>query len=601
MSHTIPSKDIDVRKYKQSLIKWMKQYPQFTDYDYEGSNLSVLMSLLAYNAYNMAHYDNMVGNEAWVDTAELRQSQVSHATDLNYLPRSRVSAQSLLEVEVFPNDSPQTIIIPKYYKFKSNDGNGNTIYFVTAQDYIATRSPEGRYIFPDVMIYQGEIVNEVFDVNDATIENNITFYQTPFVISSSNVDIKSVEVWVGSSPADTNLVRYNRAKTLDETTSISNSFFIRGIYDDQYAVEFGDGTFGAPLSNGNRVYIRYRDTLGAVVQGNYTFTKTTTVSGYNDIVVNKSTRVQGGFERETVEELRKNSPRHFQVQDRAVTSNDYEVIIKESFPNIQSVHAFGGEEVQQYGKVMIVLKPFGILGTISDINKRQIIELLKTKNIVPEPIIVDPNYFYIGINGSVYYNSDLAVLSEQQIKSNIITNLINMNDNQLADFNVRVYQSMINDVITDSDRSITGNDVTFDMRRRWQPLVNIPETLAFSLHNPLWKPRDGEYRTTNVFALNSTPFTIFNNGQHINVTVQDDGIGNLFYFRIQDDGRKTRIGQSIGTVDYNTGDFRMVAQVSSYTNYIMFTFTMERDIIDIIQSSFCLIDGRDINLNLARI
>lgn len=597
---TVPSSDIDVKKYKDSLIEWMRTYPQFSDYDYEGSNLSVLIGLLAYNAYNMAHYDQMVGNEAWVDTAELRQSQVSHATDLNYLPRSRTSAQAVLEVEVFPNDNPQTIILPKYYRFKSTDNNSNTIYFVTDQDYIAVRE-NNRYVFRDVTIYQGEIVDEVFDMDGITSNNGIIYYQQPLVISSPNIDIKSLEVFVGSNALDPNPLRYTYAKTLAETTSQSLTFFLRGIYDNQYAIEFGDGTFGAPLANGNRVHVRYRDSAGPVVQGNYKISKTSDISGYSNVIINSTTRVQGGFERESVEELRQNSPRHFQVQDRAVTSVDYEIIVKEAFPNIQSVHAFGGEEVEQYGKVMVVLKPFGTSGLVSDIIKRQIVELLKTKNIVPEPIILDPSYFYIGISGSVYYNGDIAKQTEQQLKANIITNLTDLNNTMIGDFNVRVYQSAINDVIKDSDISITGNDVTFDLRRRWTPALNIPETLEFNAHNSLWKPRDGEYRTTEVFAISSTPFVVFLNGEFVNVVIQDDGIGNLFLFRINADAAKTKIGQAIGTIDYNTGYVKLVTTVSSYTNNITFTIILESDIIDVVQDSFCIIDGSDINLSLVRL
>lgn len=598
-----PSENIDVRKYKQSLIEWMKTYPQFSDYDYEGSNLSVLIGLLAYNAYNMAHYDAMVGNEAWVDTAELRQSQVSHATDLNYLPRSRVSAQSILEVEVFPNDQPQSIILPKYYRFKTSDINGNNIYFITDQDYIAVRSPDNRYVFTNVAVYQGEIIEEVYDISGIQSDPNtrIATYDTPYVISSPNVDIKSLEVFVGSTASDPNPIKYDYAKTLADTQYNSTTYFIRGIYDDQYAVEFGDNTFGAALSNGNRVYLRYRDTLGPVVQGNYVLSKTTDISGYNDIVINSATRVQGGFERESVEELKRNSPRHFQTQDRAVTSVDYEIIVKESFPNIQQVHAYGGEEVQQYGKVIVVLKPYGTTGIVSDIVKNQIITLLKTKNIVPEPIIVDPSYFYIGISGNVYYRGDIVNLTEQQLKTNIVNNLTNLNNGVIGDFNVRIYQSQINDTITESDRSITGNDITMDLRKRWTPQVNLNETLSFNSHNTFKKSADGAYQTPDDFTMTTNVFQIFYNGAIINAIIQDDGLGNLYYFNIDTTGKKIKIGQPIGTIDYDQGTVNLVSSVRGYGNYIEVIVKLAGSTIDMIQDSFALIDSINVDLNLVRL
>jgi hypothetical protein len=601
VSNNVPSSDIDVRKYRNSLIEWMRSYPQFTDYDYEGSNLSVLIGLLAYNTYNMAHYNEMVGNEAWTDTSELRQSLVSHATDLNYLPRSRTSAFSIIEVEVVPNDTPQSIVLPKHYRFKSSDNRGNTIYFTTDQDYIATRDNNGRYVFSDVTIYQGDIVREVFDISGITITNGLTFYQNPIVISSSNIDVKSLEVRVGVNATDDNPTLYTYAKTLANTDADSLTYFLRGIYDDQYAIEFGDGTFGAPLVNNQRVHISYRDTAGALVQGNYTFTKTASVGPYPEVIVNSSTRVQGGFERESIEEIRRNAPRHFQVQDRATTSIDYEIIVKENFPNIQSIHAFGGEEVQQYGKVMIVLKPFGTSGLISNIIKNQIVSLLKTKNIVPEPIIIDPSYYHIGITGNVYYRGDLARITENQIKTNIVNDLINLNNNMLGDFNVRIYQSAIAGVIDKSNESITGNDITFTLKRRWQPGLNITETLSFNPNNPTLKPRDGIFRTADVYTIVSTPFTVFINDALETVVVQDDGLGNLFYHLINTDGTKTKVGQSVGTIDYDTGAVKLVATVYEYAGYIEFTISLAKDTIDIIQDSFCVIDGPDININLVRL
>lgn len=596
----VPSKDIDVLKYQKSLVDFMKTYPQFTDWDFEGSNFSVLMRLLALNAYNMAHYDNMVGNEAWVDTAELRQSQVSHATDLNYLPRSRISSQSILEVEVFPADTPSSIILPKYYRFKTSDNNGRTIYFLTDQDYTTNVDANGRYIFRNVNVYQGEIVDEFFDVEGVRVEGRFTVYDEPFVIASSNIDINSIEVFVGASAGDPNPTRYTRAKTLAETTSTSTTYFIRGIYDDQYAVEFGDGTFGAPLSNGNRVQVRYRDTLGPIIQGNYVFTRTTDISGYSDISINSATRVQGGFERESIEEIRQNSPKHFQTQDRAVTDTDYENIIKESFPQIQRVSVFGGEEVQQYGKIMIVLKPYGTTGIVSNAVKSQIISLLKQKNIVPEPIIINPDYYYIGITGNVFYSGEAVKITVDQLKTNITKNLIELNNGALGDFKINVYQSLITDTIDQSDLSITGSDVAMDLRKRWNPALNLNETLSFTSNNPFYKSRDGAFQSPNDYTLTSSPFTIFYNGVQQNVIIQDDGIGNIYYFSIDASGNKIRIGQSIGTVDYENGAVKLVANILQYGNYIEIICRLRNKTITIVRDSFAIVDGPDIDLTLKR-
>lgn len=599
----VPSENIDLLKYKESLKAFLRGQDRFTDYDFEGSNFNALLTLLAYNAYNMAHYDGMVGNEAWVDTAELRQSMVSHATDLNYLPRSMTSAQAVLEVEIFPDDSPAAITIPRYYRFKTSDSNGTNISFVTDRDYIAIRSEEGRYIFNDVYVYQGEITEEYFIAEGIIQENDKTIYQIPFVIASESIDIKSLEVFVKPTANSTDIVRYNYARTLAETTNQSQTYFIRGIYDNQYAIEFGDGTFGAAISNGNQVIARYRNTLGSVIQGNYILSKTTNISGYSEIVVNSSTRVQGGFDRESIEQIRFNAPRYFQIQDRAVTSSDYQGIIKQNFPNIQQVSVFGGEEVEQYGKVFIVLKPYGATGTVSTQIKNQIVALLKEKNIVPEPIVIDPDYFYAGITGNVSFSGDLLTITEPQLRANIINNIIALNDdpiNGIGDFNVTLYQSLLNDTINDSNSAIIGNDVTIDLRKRWQPALNLNETLTFRSNNPFFESRDGVYSNANDYTVISSAFRTFVNDQITRVVIQDDGIGNLFYYSLDDNGTKLRIGARVGSVDYENGAVNLTVNVYDYNNYIEFIFRLANKSITINHNSFILIDANNIDITLRR-
>lgn len=601
MVNNLPSSSIDVVKYKKSLIDFLRTYPQFTDYDFEGTNWDNLISILGYNAYNMAHYDSMVGNESTPDTAILRQSQVSHATSLNYLPRSRTSAQVTLRAEVYPTDQPASIVLPRYYRFKTTDPNGQTIYFTTNQDYVAVRDANNRYIFDNITAYQGDVVEEYFLVSGVTQNNGITFYDEPFVIASQNIDIDSLEVFVGINPSDPNPTAYRYAETLAETTNTSATYFLRGIYDNQYAIEFGDGIFGAPIANGNRVIARFRNTQGAIIQGQYVLSKTTDIGGYSNITITALTRVQGGFERESVDQLRTNSARHFQVQDRAVTDTDYESIISRAFPNIQQVSAFGGELIQQYGKVIIVLKPFGTTGVVSNSIKTQIVNLLKTKNIVPEPVIVDPSYYYIGITANVSYSGDIVKVTENQLRANIVTKLVDLNNGAIGDFDVTIFQSLLNDAIKSADSSITGSDVNMTLIRRWNPAVNLNETLTFNSNNPFKVSQDGAYVTPDDYAITTNNFNVFYNGNITNVIIQDDGIGNLYLFAVESSGAKTRIGTSIGTVDYENGAIKVTVNVLEYGNSIDFYCTLRNRSIDIVRDSFAIITGTDITVNLKRI
>lgn len=601
MVNNLPSSSIDVVKYKKSLIDFLRTYPQFTDYDFEGTNWDNLISLLSYNAYNMAHYDAMVGNESTLDTAILRQSQVSHAASLNYLPRSRTSAQVTLRVEVYPTDQPASIILPKYYKFKTTDPNGQNIYFTTNQDYIAVRTSDNRYIFTNVVAYQGDIVEEYFEISGVTRENGVTIYNEPFVISSENIDIDSLEVFVGVNASDLNPQQYTYAATLAETTDISLTYFLRGIYDNQYAIEFGDGIFGAPVANGNRVTARFRNTQGAIIQGQYVLTKTTDIGGYSNVTVTALSRVQGGFERESTEQIRINSPRFFQVQDRAITETDYEIIISKAFPNIQQVSAYGGEHIQQYGKVIIVLKPYGTSGVVSNSIKSQIIGLLKSKNIVPEPVIVDPDYYYVAITSNVYYSGNILKITEQQLKSNILTALQNLNNEELGDFNTKVYQSLLTDTIKSADGAITGADVAFRMVKRWNPALNLNETLSFTMNNPFQVYYEGGYKTPDTYTITTNTFDIFYNGTRLTACIQDDGLGNLNYYQVTETGMKIKLSGSVGKVDYELGKVTINANILEYGNSIDVYCTMLNRTVNIGLNSFAIVDNTYTDISFSRI
>lgn len=601
MNYPIPSASLSYDEYKKSLIAFLKTKPQYTDYDFEGSNWSVVIDILAFNTYNNAHSLNMVGSEAWTDSAQMRESLVSHATDLNYLPRSRISAYATITVEIFPTGTPSSITLPKFYKFKSSDSVSNTIYFVTNRDYVTTRDEDGRYLFENVEVFEGSIATEFFLASGITTNTNgFVIYDEQFIIQAESIDITSLEVYVRSSQNDPVRIKYERADTLQGLNNESLVFFLRGVNSNQYALEFGDGVFGSALSNGNVIEAVFRNSRGVTVQGNYVLSKTGPIDGFNDIQVLFTTRVQGGFERETTDEIRFNAPRHFQTQNRAVTPFDYETLIKENFPQVQQVSVFGGEEIYQYGKVMIVLKPYGTQGIASDSLKNQIINFLKSKNIVPEPVIIDPQYFYLGINGDATYRGDMTKLDTSQIRSNIYSKLLNLNNTLLGDFNVDVYQSFLTETIVDSDPSIRGSSVDLSLYKLWLPLRNTNDTFTATLNNPIKKSRDGEYRNANDYSITTNSFLIFQSDQQREVVIQDDGLGNLHYYTLNQ-SIKSRFGSKIGTVDYDTGEVKLTANILDYNERITFHFLLEQETINVIRDNFVIVDGPYIDIKVNKI
>ncbi len=594
----IPANELDFNNYKTKLKEFLQAQDRFKDYDFEGSNISVLLDVLSYNSFNMAHYLNMVGSEMFIDSAQLRESLVSQAKELNYLPRSRISARCNVTVEVIPTGTPTSIVIPKHYAFKSTSTSANAIRFLTDQAVTIKRNGDGRYIADSLTIYEGAILTEMYTVGAVTISDGATSYSQRFWLKSENIDTTSIEVTVKQNASDRNPITYARATNLYGLNETSQVYFVRGYKDNYYEIEFGDGILGASLRPGNVITVTARDTIGNTGNGTYVFTKTSAIDGWGTITVNTLNRATGGAERESNSAIEYNAPKHYQVQERAVIASDYEILIKQNFPEIQEVSVFGGEEIFEYGRVIIVLKPYNIDGVVDNTTKDRVIAFLKTKNIVPQPVIINPEYYYLGITGNVYYNASKTTERQNQIVAKITTALLALNDVELSDFNTTVYQSLINETITSSDSTITGSDITLSLVKRWTPVTGVLETFTFTTDNAIKSSNQGAYTTTSNWAILSSLFSTIYNDQIVDVTVQDNGIGNLIMYIIQPDGVKVKVPQPVGTVDYASGKVSITLDVYDYNPYISFTCILTGDSVSVTKDKFITIDTPHINLTL---
>lgn len=595
----LTTSQLDFNELKSSLKTFLTGQTSLSDYDFEGSNISVLIDLLTYNTFLNAQYLNMVGSEMFLDTAKIRDSIVSHAKELNYVPRSRISSRVTVDVTITPNDAPSAITIPKNYAIRTTI-DSVTYNFVTDAP-IVIKNSSGVYTANSVTFYEGEVVNEVFTAN-VTLNSDGTYNSYGYILSSENIDVNSIEVSVQNSVSDTTTTVFTKADNFFGITSESNKFFIEGYKANQYRIVFGNNIIGKALKNGNVVTVSYRDTVGSVANKATSFTKTSSIDGYASISLNVSGASYGGAERESNEDIVYAAPRHFQTQERAVTASDFKTLLLNKFPQIQAVSAYGGEEAtpKQYGRVVICVKPYGNVGIVTDSLKNQIIQYLKLKSLTTEPVMVDAEYFYLEITSKVYYDLLLASVAANELKTDVITNILTLNDSMLNDFGKNVLYSKIVKTIdnTTTNGAITSNDTSLRMVYRWTPTVNQTATTTVSFDNEL--SNEGAryaYPEGHEKIITSSVFTYTYDGVDYACYLSDDGLGSLKIYTVND-GTEIVLNSNVGTVDYTTGELSFTTQVKGYIGRINIYARLEAKNITVRKNKFLIIDSSDINIEM---
>lgn len=588
---------LDFSSLKENFKTYLKGQDKYKDFDFEGSNLSVLLDILAYNSYLNAFYLNQIGSEQFLDTAQLKESVVSHAKELNYLPRSRKSSEAQVTIQINGLGSPSTITIPKGYQFQTSLNNTN--YTFSTQENIVVTPNNGIYEAANVTIYEGFSVTEFFRVSD---NQNIFRLE-----SSDNIDLSTLTVTVIQSENNTaaNTV-WERATSLFGLTSESNTYFVEGTSANKYQLAFSrDNIFGRKLTNGNVVKAEYLSCSGNTTNGVFAFSPKTTING-RSVTVSTLRRAEFGSERESINEIKFNAPRFFQTQERAVIASDFETIVRSEFPEIQSVLAYGGEEATppEYGKVILVVKPFGTEFFVPDSLKQRIVNSLKLKSMTTEPLIIDPETYYAEINSTVFYDrSALNGISVSELRTKVVNNILALNNTTLNTFNADLRTSRLISIIDQTDPTIVSNDTSLRIIRRWVPIVNFNENLQFSFGNAIKNlvvPGSQEQPLGHPPMLDSTPF-VFTSDDGIDYTVrmQDNGRGTIFIYTTQNDGTITVIKDNIGTIDYDTGFINITLAVKGYDgNYIsIYGRTRNRDLIAN-QNRFLIISSNDLSVTM---
>ena len=472
--------ELDFDSIKQNLKVFLKSQSEFQDFDFEGSGMSVLLDVLAYNTHYMGYYLNMVGNEMFLDSSQLRNSIISHAKLMNYVPGSRQGALSRININVTPSNTEDittnSLTLEKFTRLLGQDMDGVNYPFVTLNSNTVSKSGQS-FSFSNVYVKQGEVSTLQYLV-DATNTNR------KFEIPSENVDLTSVIISVQESSTNTDIKLYTQATDLTELTSSSVVYWIEENEKRTYSFYFGDDYIGKRPKDDNIVTCTYLDNIGSISNNITGFTFVEPIGGeYSDnVTVTSAVSSYGGIEKESVEQVRFRAPYFYTTQNRAVTKNDYETLILKDYNYIDSVSVWGGEENDPivYGKVFISLKTSGNFELTNFEKERIKTELIQKRNVLTvTPEIVDPDYVFIMIDGNVTYNSQLTALDESSLNSLVKAAIQDYISDELNKFSSTFRKSKLQQYIENCDPSITGSDIDVYVQKR--TLIDTTNTRTYTI------------------------------------------------------------------------------------------------------------------------
>jgi hypothetical protein len=495
--------DLDFDTIKTNLKNYLKQQSEFTDYDFEGAGLNVLLDILAYNTHYNAYYLNMVANESFLDTAITRTAVVSHAKTLNYIPYSISAPKATINVTVETATTVDgTVTIPRGFPFYSESIDNRSYNFITIEDVTVSKTGT-QYIFENIDIYEGQY--STFSQVYSSSSNP----KSVFVIPNQNVDTRTLKVIVNPNVANTTSYTYNQVKDILDITASSLVYFLNEGPDGKYQINFGDGVIGAALLDGSIVTIDYLVTSGTAANKANSFISSSFIGGYSNITTTLVSTASGGALQEDVDSIKFSTASQFATQNRLVTFKDYETYILQNYTSLDSISVWGGEDEEKpvYGKVFISMKPKTNY-YISEAEKRRIIdEVIKPKAIVTTDVIIrDPEYLYILLENTVRYDPRKTTLTEGLLKQNIRTAIISYNDTYLNKFSSKFVLSKLQKTIDNTNlNAFFGSQSVVRVQKRLLPSLTSEKPYTVNFNVPLNRGTIGN-------RLTSTFFTTLENG-----------------------------------------------------------------------------------------
>ena len=536
--------NLDFDQIKTSIKDYLRANTNFTDFDFEGSNFSVLIDTLAYNTYITAFNSNMIVNESFLDSATLRENVVSLARNIGYVPRSKSAAKATVTFSIGTSAAEGQLILKA--GLVCVGGVDNTTYTYSVPQDITTNIISSVATFENVDVFQGIYLTKQFTVDTSANQR--------FILNNADIDTSTIVVKVGTR-------EYKQIDNIVKVDSASEIYLLQEIADERYELLFGDGIIGKKLENGDVIQVSYITTQGSAGNGPAVFSYSGTTTDSTDSIVNSTSTVNvttvskasGGGDIESIESVKYFAPRTYAAQNRAVTARDYEAIVQTVYPETESVTVIGGEELDppQFGKVLISIKPKNGYA-LSDFKKTELLNDLKQYTVSGiNQEIIDLKLLYVEIDSDVFYDSS-RVSNVLDLKTNITSTLTNYSKSvDLNKFGGRFKYSKTIRLIDDVDNAITSNITRVRMRRNLNCILNTYAQYELCFGNKFYKRIDGYNIKSTGFRIQGEIETVY----FVDVPSEDSDIGILSAVKptVEPDTFEI-VEKSIGTVDYSTGE-----------------------------------------------
>lgn len=572
-NNKITTTALDFNSIKTNLKDYLKGQQRFSDYDFEGSGLSILLDVLAYNTHYNALYNNLAVNEAFLDSASKRASVVSKAKELGYVPQSARSATAVVKVVMINDqlDAPQTMEIPRYTPFTSSV-NGTSYTFYTAESYLAYKQ-DNQYIFEEVMLVEGQLLDYSWTADGI---NNA------FTIPNPNVDVSTLRVIVQDNAQTASFDTYTLATSMLEVGDTSLVYFLKELNNNYHQIEFGNDVVGKQLSAGNVVSVNYIVSNQDGPNGARVFQFNGGQVNNTQIFVSTTTPAFGGSAPEDLDAIKWNAPRQFAAQNRCVTLDDYRSIVYSQFPNAQSINVWGGEQNNppSYGDVYISVKPTNA-DTLSDGQKDFLLnDVIGPRRMVTlHPKLVDPTYIKVEMATSFYYNPENTFRQAQDIAAVVRTVINDYDNNTLSKFGGILKSSALTRLVDASEESITSSITTIKLHVDVDPVFNQSVEYKIELGNPIYNsglPEDS-ILSSGVNVLNSPGVVYFDD-----VPTEDSDYGIIRM--ISYTGNQKNLIKNVGTVQYSKGLITISGVIITGVAGPSFTFVIKPQSNDVVSA-----------------
>lgn len=497
--------ELDFDTIKTNLKNFLRQQSEFTDYDFDGSGLSILIDLLAYNTHYNAYYLNMVANEAFLDTALLRDSVVSHAKTLGYVPYSQKAPSARINFTAQSSTANNGFLtLPTGYGFLSNQIDGSSYNFVVLDDVIVSKA-NSQYYFENVDIYEGQLVTYNFTQNDLNNPKQV------FVLPDAGIDTTTIKVTITPSSGNTQVSVYSQVTDVLDVTSTSEVFYLQEDKSGKFQIHFGNDIIGKKIPDGAIVSVRYLITNGIVGNKANNFIATSSITdslgeSISNFTIDNVSAAAGGSVRESIDEIKFNAAAQFTTQNRLVTFKDYESYLRKNYPAIDSISVWGGEDETPavYGKVFVSIKPKANYFLTETEKKRIVEEIIKPKAIVSiDAEIREPEYLYVIVQNYVEYDKNKTTQSSDALRNAIRNSILIYNQTSLSKFGSVLILSKLQDSIDGVNlNAIRGSETVLKLQKRFTPELGTAANYTINFNNEL-------YRGSLQDRLVSSEFTVF--------------------------------------------------------------------------------------------